>query len=180
MTQFSLFVAFAVAVAGTPALALAQSMVRAQAAGPACAAPAEIPAWLSGWSTPVPMAAAARERALGAAQLTPGQAVTLTLLQTPRVSYPLRPEKPGGTVSYGGLVRFTVAEEGIWRVALGSGAWIDVVKGGTALQSVAHGPGPDCSGIRKMVDFHLTPGSYTLQLAANGTDSLVAMVARQP
>lgn len=122
----------------------------------------------------------AAPKALQFDNLAPGKAVSLTLLPTPKVTYPLRPEKPGGTVSFGGLLRFTVAEEGIWRVALSSGAWVDVVKDGKAATSVAHGRGPDCSGIRKMVDYRLAPGTYTLQVAANGSDSMTLMVARQP
>lgn len=92
----------------------------------------------------------------------------------------MRPEKPGGTVSHGGVLRFTVAEEGVWRIALSSGAWVDVVKDGKASTSVAHGRGPDCSGIRKMVDYRLSPGTYLLQIAANGFDTLTVMVARLP
>jgi homogentisate 1,2-dioxygenase len=65
-------------------------------------------------------------------------------------------------------------------VALGSGAWIDVLKGKAAMASVAHGHGPDCSGIRKMVDFRLSPGRYTLQIAANGEQTLPLMIARLP
>ena len=117
---------------------------------------------------------------IGQAQLTPGRAVTLALLPTPKVTYPLRPEKPGGSVSYGGLARFTVEQSGTWRVALGTGAWVDVVKDGQAAISIAHGHGPQCSGVRKMVDYDLSPGTYTLQLAANGSDSIGLLVTRLP
>ncbi len=65
-------------------------------------------------------------------------------------------------------------------MALGSGAWIDILKGGKAVASTAHGHGPDCTGIRKMVDFPLTPGRYTLQIAANGEAALPLLVARLP
>jgi len=109
-----------------------------------------------------------------------GQAADGTLVATPEVKYPLRPAKPGGSVSYGGLFGFTVTEAGTYRVALGSGAWIDVVKDGVAIESSAHGHGPDCSEVRKMVDFPLEPGSYTLQVAANGQPSLPLLVTRVP
>ena len=65
-------------------------------------------------------------------------------------------------------------------MALGSGAWIDVVKDGKAIESTAHGHGPDCSGVRKVVDFPLQPGSYTLQVAANGQAQLPLLVTRAP
>ena len=48
------------------------------------------------------------------------QAARLTLLPTPEVRYPLRPEKPGGSVSYGGIVEIDVHEAGTYRLALDS------------------------------------------------------------
>nr|WP_240334383.1 hypothetical protein [Sphingobium estronivorans] len=145
-----------------------------------CATQADLPAPLAAWNKPVPLRAAADRKAAGRAVLTPGQAVAMALLPTPKIAYPLRPAKPGGTVSYGGLASFTVQQAGTWRVALGSGAWVDVVKDGKAADSIAHGHGPDCSGIRKMVDYALQPGNYTLQVAANGEDRLTLLVTRLP
>lgn len=159
---------------GTPAAA------QMEHAAPACAAPAALPAELASWRTPVSLAAARDRKGLAKATLAPGQAATLTLAPTPTVQYPLRPEKPGGTVSFGGLAAFTVKEAGTWRVALGAGAWVDVVKDGKAATSVAHGHGPDCTGVRKMVDYQLTPGTYTLQLAANGESTLTVRVTHLP
>jgi hypothetical protein len=135
---------------------------------------------LATWRSPAPLAAGRDPKSAAKAALTPGQAAVLTLSRTPQIHYPLRPEKPGGTVSFGGLAAFTVKEAGAWRVALGSGAWVDVVRDGKAAASVAHGHGPDCTGVRKMVDYQLTPGTYTLQLAANAEDSLTVLVTRLP
>jgi len=104
----------------------------------------------------------------------------VTLLQTPQVKYPLRPEKPGGSVSYGGLIGIAIEEAATYRVGLSSGAWIDVVRDGTTVTSVKHGHGPDCTGIRKMVDFPLEPGHYTLQIAANGAPRISMILARLP
>jgi hypothetical protein len=59
---------------------------------------------------------------------------------------------------------FTIANGGRYRVALDQGGWIDLVRDGKPLTSVAHGHGPNCTTIRKIVDFDLTPGSYTLKL----------------
>lgn len=168
-------------VCALPASIIGPSLQAQQVvAPPVCTAPAALPAVLTGWSAPGSMNAAASVKKSAASRLTPGKAVQLKLLLTSKVTYPLRPEKPGGSVSYGGLTRFTIAEEGLWRVALSSGAWVDVVKDGTASQSVAHGRGPDCSGIRKMVDYRLTPGTYTLQIAANGSDALTLLLTRLP
>lgn len=73
-----------------------------------------------------------------------------------------------------------VHEAGTYRVALDSAAWIDLVRGNQAVKSIAHGRGPDCTGIRKMVDYPLTPGSYTLQISANGQPQMTALLARLP
>ncbi|WP_084465566.1 hypothetical protein [Sphingobium quisquiliarum] len=47
-------------------------------------------------------------------------------------------------------------------------------------ESVAHGHGPNCSGIRKMVDYSLHPGRYTLQIAANSEERLTLLVTPSP
>jgi hypothetical protein len=139
-----------------------------------------LPPELAAWSSRRPVAAAGNASELSAAALGPGIAVDATLRSTSEIRYVRQPEKPGGSVSYGGLFRFTVEQAGTYRVALGSGAWIDVLKGGKTVTSTAHGHGPDCSGIRKMVDFPLEPGRYTLQIAANGAPTLPLLIARLP
>lgn len=70
---------------------------------------------------------------------------------------------------------FEVTTAGRYGVALDQGGWIDVIPAETgkrpiesaapALKSVAHGHGPECSTIRKIVRFDLTPGVYRVSLA---------------
>lgn len=139
-----------------------------------------LPPELSGWARSAPLTAASSSATANRTPLTIGQSARLSLLPTPDVRYALRPEKPGGFVSHGGIVSFTVERAGLYRVALGSGAWIDVVQGGKAVSSAAHGHGPSCSGIRKMVDFQLSPGRYLLQIAGNGEPVIPVMVAALP
>lgn len=151
----------------------------AQEAGQSCAVtPAPVPPALAGWASRQPVVAARAASGLGAATLGIGSAADATLTATGEVRYVVRPEKPGGPVSYGGLFAFTVDEPGVYRVALGSGAWIDVLRGKSAVASTAHGHGPDCSGVRKMVDFPLAPGRYTLQIAASAEPAVSLMIAR--
>lgn len=145
-----------------------------------CAAPVAPTGELAPWTTPFQLQAAETEKSTSRGRLPIGQAASLTLLQTPEVRYPLRPEKPGGSVSYGGLVLIDVREAGTYRVALDSAAWIDLVRDEQAVTSSKHGHGPDCTGIRKMVDFPLTPGTYTLQISANGQPQMTVLVARMP
>lgn len=171
---------FVAAIIGM-ALVATISDARAQEPGPACSSkPANLPQQLAGWSSRRPLVAAGEASELRAATLEIGSAVDAALKPTADVRYVTRPEKPGGSVSYGGLFHFVVPRAGTYTVALGSGAWIDVLKGKTALRSITHGHGPECSGIRKMVGFKLTPGRYTLQLAANGDAALPLMIAQLP
>ena len=65
-------------------------------------------------------------------------------------------------------------------VAIGSGAWIDVLQDGKVLTSIAHGQGPACTTIRKMVDFDLKPGRYVIQLSANADPTLAVIVTSAP
>lgn len=163
-----------------PGTAMAQ-VDRAEAIATDCSTVrADLPAELEGWSTASPLEAATGPAKLAKARLTVGSAVTAELARTSGVTYEVRPEKPGGSVSYGGLFGFEVKQEGTYRIALGSGAWIDVLKGKKAIASSAHGHGPDCSGIRKMVDFPLKSGRYTLQIAANGQPQLPLLITRLP
>ena len=158
----------------------APAMGQMQEAAPTCPAPVAPVGPLAPWISPVGMQAVGDQQRVSRARLVNGQAARLSLLQTPDVHYPLRPEKPGGSVSFGGLAQIVVRESGTYRVALSSAAWIDVVTGKGGLKPVTFGRGPDCTGIRKMVDFVLTPGRYTLQIAANGTPEVTVLVARLP
>ncbi|MBS0583378.1 MAG: hypothetical protein JSS42_09795 [Proteobacteria bacterium] len=137
------------------------------AAKPACAAEVAPSGALAPWSSPA--AVTAGSEPAKAPPLTAGKAASVTLLPTPDVHYALRPEKPGGSVSYGGLLGLDVAQAGTYRIALSTAAWIDLAGKDGALRSVAHGHGPDCTGIRKMVDYVVPAGHYTLQISANGT-----------
>lgn len=161
-----------------PAAVLAHEPAPMASAAPACTAPVAPTGALAPWAAPTALTASGDPGRL--APVAIGQAVNLTLLPTPEVKYALRPEKPGGSVSYGGMIVISAPQAGTYRVALGSGAWIDVLKGGTALASIAHGHGPDCTGVRKMVDFALQPGQYTIQIAASATPQIKLLVARLP
>ena len=63
----------------------------------------------------------------------------------------------------GDSIRTTVRirKAGTFGIALGEPGWIDVAPmRGKPLESVAHGHGPDCSTIRKIVRYRLRPGTY--------------------
>ena len=166
---------------GLLAAAASPAALFAQEAPPACdAAPAPLPPELAGWTAPVALAGATNAAQARHAMLVPGVAVAATLHRTAEIDYARRPEQPGGSVSYGGMFGLAVATAGTYRLALGSGAWIDVLGRGEPVASSAHGRGPACSGIRKMVDFPLAPGRYLVQIAANGAPRLSLMVVLLP
>ncbi len=139
-------------------------------------ADARLPPELAGWSRPA--AATAGASAAGAAPLIPGTAVEASLRPTRSIAYALPPKKPGEPASSGGIFSLTVAAAGRYRVALGAGAWVDVLRGATPVASVAHAHGPACSNVRKMVDFDLGPGRYVIQLAGSTAPRLRLLVAR--
>ncbi|MGJ3630031.1 hypothetical protein AB5I41_31865 [Sphingomonas sp. MMS24-JH45] len=84
--------------------------------------------------------------------------------------------KPPASDAAAGLAMFQVARPGTYRIALGTPAWIDVVRAGQPLAAMAHGHGPACSGIRKIVDFRLRPGRYVLQVSGGGTSPVPIMI----
>lgn len=144
------------------------------AAAPCPAVPVAPPAELTGWGGKGLVGASAdkvqrfRVGSFARAMLLPAAAVTL----------PARPGKPAAAGSSSGVFAVEVPAAGRYRVALGAGAWLDLVRGGKALTSVAHGHGPACTGIRKTVDFDLKPGLHLLQIVGSPTPAIDMMVAR--
>lgn len=148
------------------------------AASPCSARGAPLPTELAGWNAPRPATAATSGDGLPKAVLKPGMAVDAALSPAGGVRYAVAPGKPGAADSHGGLFTFDVDAAGSYRVALGAAAWVDVIEGGRAVASSAHGHGPECSGIRKMVDFRLRAGRHILQIAGNGSPAIRVMVTR--
>ncbi|MFV3127644.1 hypothetical protein [Niveispirillum sp. KHB5.9] len=141
--------------------------------GPMPAAP---PAELAAWAAPVPDGLSAGASVDAAPVIAPGKAVELALRPEGGVKLAATPGKVGTGTSFAGLFSLTVDRPGTWRVALGKAAWIDLVKDGAAIASTAHGHGPACTGIRKIVDFDLKPGRYLIQLSASPADRMTALV----
>ncbi len=135
---------------------------------------------LAAWTAPVDRAAAGGAAHLASAGIAVGQALHLALVPQGAVSFALQPGKAGAAGSYAGLLKLTISEPGTYRVALGTGAWIDLVDHGQAVASGAHGHGPACSGIHKMVDFPLHAGGYIVQISANAEPQTTVLVVRAP
>lgn len=139
---------------------------------------ATLPLPVSSWISKSQVVAGAD--ATSAPLLVPGTAVEATLLPTRQVRYAIQPEKPGGSVAYGGILAVAIDKAETYQVNLGSGAWIDLVRDGKSVASTAHAPGPACSGIRKTVQFPLEPGHYVLQISANAEPAIAVMISGVP
>jgi hypothetical protein len=137
-----------------------------------CPQPVNPQGALAPWSAPLPLG--------GGEALAVGKAARLVLLPAVHVRYALPPAKAPSPGTFGGVVEVAIDRAGTYRVALGSAAWIDLVADGEAVASIAHGHGPDCSGIRKVVDFTLQPGRHVLQLSGNAEAQTTVMVVRLP
>jgi len=140
-----------------------------QTATPApCTADVPPPAGLEAWAT---------VSAISMGPVDIGKTTGLRLQPSDKVAFALKPERAPAPGSFSGVYSFNVATAGTYRIALSAGAWIDIVRDGKTLASVAHTEGPPCSGIRKIVDFTLAPGSYRLQLSSARAEEMRVLVA---
>jgi hypothetical protein len=158
----------------------AQTGMKMSDAAPNCPADAEpIPPTLAGWTAPAQsVIAAAGATGVSKAMVTTGKRADVTLTPTASVIFAVAPEHPGATGTFGGLLALKVTAPGTYRVALSNGAWLDTVAAGKAVGSIAHGHGPKCSGMRKMVDFPLRPGDHLLQISGNQGAAISVLVAK--
>jgi hypothetical protein len=138
------------------------------AAAPVCTATVAPPAGLEAWNVAPGMTADV---------IAPGKNIVLTLEPIDSVTFPLAPDRKPAPGTFGGVYHVTVATAGTYRVVLQNGAWIDLVRDGKSLTSVGHMEGAPCSGIRKIVDFALQPGTYTLQLSSAKAAQMRILVA---
>jgi hypothetical protein len=127
----------------------------AAAAATICTLPA-------GWMTPLPVHAALTRQMYFA--LKTGKAYTIAL--APAISVRLerqsrRIPKPG---TWAGLAALDIAARGKVTIALSSAAYIDLVRGGVTLASVAHQRTGACPTMHKTVTFDVVPGRYLVQL----------------
>lgn len=150
----------------------------APAAAPAAcpATPAALPVAYAAWPNATALTAASDVPGLAMATIAPGAAEALTLHPQDSVRPALASPRGGKPGTFAGMVRLRVARAGLYHVALGGPAWIDLVRDGKALASAGHGHGPACSGIRKIVDFALEPGDYVIQLDSAPTAALTMLV----
>lgn len=137
-------------------------------AAPVCTATVAPPAGLEAWSVAPGMTGDV---------IAPGKNIALTLEPIDSVTFPLPLDRKPAAGTFGGVYHVTIATAGTYRVVLQNGAWIDLVRDGKSLTSVAHMEGAPCSGIRKIVDFALQPGTYIVQLSGAKTAQMRILIA---
>lgn len=155
----------------------AASAALAEKPAAACPAAPVLPPELAGW------ARAASSKTiyaygddLGADWSPLGPARTaLPLHKFESLRYGVAPGRKPDVYKFGGTIPIDAKKAGRLIVALDAGAWIDLVRDGAVVKSLAHGHGPACSGIRKIVEFDVTQGRYQLQIVNAPTASIHAM-----
>lgn len=167
--------------AAAAALAIAAAPIRQDATCPAGSS-AALPATYDGWTAM--QGVTAGTSVATPATLALGRSARTALSPVAAVTFPVKPERAAAAGTQAGVLAVDVTTAGTYRVALGAAVWVDLVAGGEgstgmkALTSVAHGHGPECSTVRKFVDFKLTPGRYVLQVSGAKTPTLAVMVTR--
>jgi hypothetical protein len=135
-----------------------------------------LPAEFAGWSDQTPVSAGVKPG--DGATIAVGKAANISLHPAKHLALSPTPEKTAAVDSNGGTLAVSIATAGTYRLALGGVAWVDLVQDGKAVVSTAHDHGPKCTGLRKMVDFKLTPGTYAIQLSGSATPSLALMLVK--
>lgn len=135
-----------------------------------------IPAELSGWSNQMSVSAGVKPG--DGATISVGKAANVSLHPAKHLALTPAPEKVASVDSSGGTLTVAITAAGTYRLALSGAAWVDLVQDGKAVASAAHDHGPKCTGVRKMVDFKLTPGTYAIQLSGSTTPSLALMLVK--
>lgn len=153
-------------LAAQPALAQAHP-------GPCKATGSAIPPAFSGWADQTPVSAGTRPGE--GATIPIGKAVNVSLLAAKHLDLAPAPSRRPETGS-GGALSFQVTHAGVYRVALGAEAWVDVVRAGKSVAARGRGAPAPCAGIRRTIEFALTPGDYVLQLAGVMDDTVAVMV----
>lgn len=176
MTMKTLLVLAALAAAA-PVAAQAPASTPAEA----CTGAAPVlPPELAAWASRVKLTAAVDPAGLDAARISPGKAIDARLSPGTKVHFGDGPGRAKDVGDNAGMFAFSVDRPGTYRVALGSGGWIDVLEGGKAVESSAHGHGAKCSGIVKMVDFPLKAGEHVLQIEGSKEATIGILIARLP
>ena len=119
-----------------------------------------------------PKAVTAGKDGASAPVITPDQLYELTLTPQAQVSFAHPPSKRAlNDGAYAGLARVHITTAGTYRVAIDGPFWIDVLSGGSVLDSGDFTGNHGCKTLSKLVEFQMPAGDVVLQLsgASKGT-----------
>lgn len=134
--------------------------------------PQQPPPPLSAWSgVAAPIASGER--------ISLGENRAVTLVPAEQITWLHTPERLPAPASLGATLTFDIRRAGNYSIAISGGAWIEVARADGLVRSTNHGHGPRCSGIRKIVEFKLQPGIYTLQISSGRDEIMRLLVARK-
>ena len=103
----------------------------------------------------------------------PPTGVTLALRAPAEAKLPSPPERAPKEGTFAGFASFKNAPKaGLYTISLSSGGWVDVVQNGQFLKPRATSGATDCDGIRKILKFELSEGSFVLQVSGAKEDSI--------
>jgi hypothetical protein len=114
-------------------------------------------------------------RGAGQPRLALDKHYALSLLAQDQLRFVVKPGRASKAASpRGGAFQFEVPVTGRYRVSITSRHWVDVVDGGTVIESADHF-GPGCDVLHKIVEFDLTAGrKLTLQLSGQD-DAIIGL-----
>ena len=138
-----------------------------------------LPAEYAAWTSARPLISATDANGLDSARFDTAEAFDIRLHPDGAVTYLTLPKGAGDPASFGGLARFEVKQAGTYRVALGDFAWVDVDRDGKPLNPVSFGHGPECTAVKKVVDYELEPGTYAIEISGNTAPRLRLMLLRR-
>ena len=125
------------------------------------------------------LAAPAADPVPAGAALPGGTAARLKLVAFAEAKLALAPERPPKfSPSYAGAFALDApASSGVFKVALSSTGWIDLIQDGKFLKPVHFSDAAGCPPLRKVVEFRLAPAPATLQVTGVGRDEVSIVVS---
>jgi len=125
---------------------------------------------------PAILLAASADKKVNPVRLAEGQHVAVTLVPQNSVAFAAAPGRQRKSESpTAGLLFFKSGPAGRYRISLSSRHWIDVLDGGTTIESRSHEGRNGCQLLHKVVEFEL-PGNRDLVLQLSGDDAATADV----
>lgn len=105
----------------------------------------------------------------------------MTLQPTAAVRLPLAPEQVRTPDDHhAGLLRLVIPGSGTYRFSSSTPLWVDIIRDGKAVPSIAHGAMAPCTTLRKVVEFPLAAGDHVVQLSGNPGPGVTVMVTAKP